>query len=196
MEGSMGTRGTAVLRHHRFDIDEYHRMIEAGILTENDRVELIDGEIVEMTPIGSPHAGCVDALTRALVLGLGESAWVRIQNPVTIAPHSEPEPDVVVARARSEGYASSHPEPGDVLLLIEIGDSSVTFDRGIKVPLYARAGIREVWLVDLTEGAIDAHREPGAEDYARCERVTGGVLSPLAFPDLELPVAAILPVAD
>jgi Uma2 family endonuclease len=185
-----------VLRHHRFDVDEYHRMIDAGILTEDDRVELIDGEIVEMTPIGSRHAACVDALNRALVLGLGESAWVRIQNPVTITPHSEPEPDVVVARARSEGYSNAHPEPDDVLLLIEIGDSSASFDREVKLPLYARAGIREIWLVNLTRCAIEVHREPGAEGYARCERVTGGALSPLAFPDLVLPLETILPAAD
>lgn len=185
-----------VLRRRRFDVDEYHRMIDAGVLTTDDRVELIDGEIVQMTPIGSRHAGCVDSFNRALVLALGDSAWVRIQNPVTIAPHSEPEPDVVVARSRAAGYSGSHPGPEDVLLLIEIADSSLPFDRTTKLPLYAGAGIPEVWLVDLVEDAVEVHREPQDAGYTRCTRVTEGSLTPANLPKLELPVATILPPAD
>lgn len=185
----------AVLSHRRFDVAEYHRMIEAGILTKDDRVELIEGEIVEMTLIGSRHSGCIDSLTRTLVLHLGESAWVRIQNPVTIGCHSEPEPDVVVARARPGGYSDAHPGPEDVLLLIEVADTSVPFDRGIKLPLYARAGIPEFWLVDLTRDAIEVYREPEGDGYAHRESVTAGSLGPLTVPGLELSVATVLPPA-
>lgn len=183
-----------MLSRRRFDVEQYHRMIQAGILAEDDRVELIDGEIVEMTPIGSRHAACVDALTYAFVSALGGAARVRIQNPVTLGDHSEPEPDVVVARPREDHYARSHPVAAEVLLLIEVADRSLLFDRQAKLPLYARSGIREVWIVDLTADVLEVYREPDEGRYAVRERFTGGTVSPLAFPGLQLEVAEILPV--
>lgn len=185
-----------MLSRHRFDVDQYHRMIREGILTEDDRVELIDGEIVEMTPIGSRHAACVDALTYVFVSALGRAARVRIQNPVTLGGYSEPEPDVVLARPREDDYARSHPTTEEVLLLIEVADRSLLFDRQAKLPLCATAGVREVWIVDLTADALEVFRQPDEGRYEVAERLTRGTVSPLAFPDLDIEIAAILPATS
>lgn len=182
-----------VLSRRRFDVDEYHEMARAGILTPDDRVELIDGEIVQMTSIGSRHAACVDILARTFVLALRESAHVRVQNPVRLDRFSEPEPDVALLRSRADSYAGAHPTPADVLLLIEVADASLPFDQRIKVALYAAAGIPEVWIVDLVSDVLEIYRDPRAEGYAREERVVSGPVAVEALPDLELELAAILP---
>lgn len=191
----MSTGAQAVLSRHRFHVDEYHRMIEAGILTRNDRVELLDGEIVEMTPIGSRHVSCVGRLNRLLVMTLGERAFVSPQGAVTISDWSEPEPDIAVCRARPDDYATAVPATADTLLLVEVADTSLRKDRLAKLPLYAAAGVPEVWIVDLTADAIEVYREPDGSEYASREVVTTGTIAPVAFGDLELEVARILPVA-
>lgn len=171
----------------RFTVDEFYRMAEAGILSEDDRVELIDGEIVEMVPIGSHHAHSVDRLTSLLVKRADDRAVVRVQNPVRLDVYSEPQPDFALLRPRS--YASGHPGPEDVFLIIEIMQTSADYDRRIKIPLYARAGIREVWLVDLPAGRIEVHRNPAATGYAEVEsRGPGDRLAPLLLPALTLTV--------
>ena len=168
-------------------------MGEAGILREDDRVELIDGEIVETTPIGSRHAACVDRLTRFLVRLVGDRAIVRVQNPATIPPHSEPQPDVMLLRPQADFYAAAHPEPRDVLLVIEVADTTLPFDRGVKVPLYARAGVAEVWLIDLTTDSVEVHRHPTGSRYADVgRRARGERLACQAFPDVELSVDDML----
>ena len=173
-----------------FTIEEYHRMAETGILRPHDRVELIDGEILEMSPIGSRHSSCVSNLIRVLVLGLGTRAVVSPQNPVQIPVHSEPEPDVAVLRERS--YKISTPTAEDVLLLVEVADTSLRFDRTVKLRLYARAGIPEYWLADAGTETVTLYREPVGETYEHA-RVVGidGTLSPVAFPDLVIHVAAL-----
>lgn len=181
-----------VLRR-RFTVDEYHRMGQAGILREDDRVELIDGEIVEMTPIGSPHAACVTRLSHLLIRALGERVIVSVQNPTSIPPHSEPQPDLMVLRPRADFYARAHPEPRDVLLVVEVADTSVSFDRGVKVPLYARAGITEVWLVDLTTDVVEVYRRPATGRYGVTHRRQRGErLECDAFPELILTVDQVL----
>lgn len=185
---------TTLLTRRRFSVDDYHRMAGAGIFADADRVELILGEIVEMTPIGSRHAGTVNYLVRALSAGLGDRAIVAAQNPVQIGGlDSEPQPDVTVLRPRADFYRDSHPEPGHVLLAIEVADRSAETDRRVKVPLYARAGILEVWLVDLAAGRVETHRDPAPEGY-RTRRVhgRGETAAAAAFPDLALPVDAVL----
>ncbi len=171
-----------------FTIEEYHRMAETGILRPEDRVELINGEILEMSPIGSHHASCVNNLNRALVLGLGMRAVVSPQNPVQIPVHSEPEPDVAVLRPRS--YKTAAPTAEDVLLLIEVAETSLRFDRTVKLALYARAGMPEYWLVDVSAETVTAYRRPAGETYDDV-RIVGvdGSLSPVAFPDLLILVA-------
>lgn len=177
----------------RFTLDEYHRMGEAGILHEDDRVELIRGEIVQMSPIGPPHAAAVAALNRLFVRRIGDRGTVWPQNPVVILPDSEPQPDVVLLRPRADGYRGGHPRPDDILLLVEIADTSLRYDRTVKLPLYAAAHVREVWIVDVSGEAIDVYREPAAESYRRHERIARGAsLAPEAFPDLTLQIAEIL----
>jgi len=153
------------LQRRRFTADEYHRMAEAGVLREDDHVELVDGEIVEMTPIGSRHAACVDRLT-LLVQRCAEGRGIlRVQGPIRLDAHSEPEPDLAVLRGRTDFYASAHPGPGDVLLVVEVSDASLAYDRDIKVGLYARAGIPETWLVDLQNERVDVFSQPAPQGY-------------------------------
>jgi len=176
-----------------FTVVEYHRMSEAGIFSEDDRVELIEGEIVEMTPIGSRHAAVVNRLNRLCSRGVGERAVVSIQNPIRLGEHSEPQPDVTLLRPRPDFYAASHPGPLDVLLVVEVAETSAAYGRAVKVPLYARAGIPEVWLVDLAEGQIEVSRHPSPQGYQEVRTVRRGeALAPLALPELTLAVGAIL----
>ncbi len=155
---------------HRLNVDEYHRMGEAGILHEDDRVELIDGELIDMAPIGQDHAATVNRLTRALVMAFGEQAIVSVQNPVRLNRFNEPRPDFAVFRPRADFYATGErPGPADTLLVIEVADSSLRYDRGVKLPLYARSGIPEVWIVDLRRRMVDVHRAPGEDGYATVE---------------------------
>ena len=178
----------------RFTVAEYYAMAEAGILTEDDRVELIDGVIVEMAPVGSRHLGCVNCYTRELSEAVGRRAIVQVQSPVRLDDNTEPQPDVVLLRYQADGYASGHPGPRDVLLLIEVADSSVGYDRNEKLPRYARAGIPEVWLTLLPEDVVEAHTEPTDNGYRVTRRFRAGdVLRPGCFEDIEIPVAAILP---
>jgi uncharacterized repeat protein (TIGR03803 family) len=156
----------SVYERHRITLDEYHRMAKAGVFDAQARIELIDGELIEMAPIDPPHASTVDRITHRLVMRLGERAWVRCQNPVTLRPASEPQPDLVLARRESHNYCDRDPEPADTLLAIEVSKSSLRFDRKIKVPLYARSGIRELWLVNVVDDELAAYREPADAWYA------------------------------
>lgn len=158
--------GSVVLTRHRLDVDEYYRMAEAGILGEDDRIELIDGELIDMAPIGDDHAWTVVALNEALVLAFAGRAMVSPQNPVRLDRYNEPQPDFAVFRARPDKYRTGERAgPADVLLLIEVADSSLRFDRSVKLPLYARAGIAEVWIVDLKRRVLNAYRRPAGDGY-------------------------------
>ena len=181
------------IARRRFTVAEYHRMAEAGILRYKERVELIEGEIVDMTPIGRRHMACVDRLTRFFVRGVGDEAIVRVQGSLRLHEHSEPEPDLVILRPRADFYAESDAGPADALLIVEVADTSEHYDRQVKVPLYARAGIPEVWVVDLTAATVTAYRGPSATGYTEAIVATGtDELSPLAFPELSLSAARIL----
>jgi Uma2 family endonuclease len=181
------------VRRRRFTLDEYHRMGELGILHEEDRVELIHGEIIHLTPIGPPHAWTVARLAQRLAREVGDRAVVWPQNPVEVSSDTEPQPDVVLLRLRPEGYGRAHPRPEDVLLLVEVADTSLRYDRAVKLPLYAAAAIPEVWIVDVAGGAVEVYREPAPAGYRRTERVgPAGRLAATAFPDLVVSVADIL----
>lgn len=177
-----------------FTVAEYHRMAEAGILSEDDRVELIEGEIVEMAPIGSRHAGHVNRLNRLFSQWAGDQAIVSVQNPVRLGEHSEPQPDLALLKPRSDFYAQSHPGPEDVLLVVEVAETSADYDREVKVPLYARFGVPEVWLVDLAGEGIEVYRQPSPQGYQEARTVRRGeaVAPLLLLPDLPLAVDAIL----
>ncbi len=182
------------LKRRRFTVEEYDRMAQAGILGEDDRVELISGEVLEMTPIGRRHASCVARLVHLFDQALGGSAVIWPQNPVHLSEHSEPQPDLAVLHARADFYAAGHPVPEDVFLLVEVAESSTDPDRRVKVPLYAAGGIPEVWLIDLEQETVTVYRHPAPDGYrtARVFRRTEQV-SPAAFPHRSFDVDDILP---
>ena len=176
-----------------FTVAEYDRMVQAGILQEDDRVELIEGEIVEMAPIGSRHASCVDRLTQLLSDQVRLRAILRVQNPIRLGERSEPQPYIALLRPRPDFYAQAHPGPEDILLVVEVADTSAEGEREVKIPLYARAGIPEAWLVDLGGECIEVCRNPSVQGYQVVQRIGRGQrLSPQVWPDLELVVDDIL----
>src|SRR5262249_30023749 len=148
------------VQRRRLTVAEYARMVAAGILAEDERVELIDGEVYVMSPIGSLHASMVDRLTRLLVLRCAQAAIVRVQSSIQLNDYTEPEPDFAVLQPRDDFYAHAHPRAADVLLVVEVADTSLTYDRGEKLPRYALAGIPEVWLIDLNERVVEQYTQP------------------------------------
>ena len=176
------------------DVDAYHGMAAAGILRPEDRVELIGGELVWMASLGGPHIGCVMALTRMLVPLLSGRAEVSIQSSVRLDRYNEPQPDVAVLRPRADRYRGNPPPLAeDVMLLIEVADSSLRMDREVKAPLYARHRIPEYWIVDLAGGAVLVHRDPSPEGYRTVREARAGeVLAPVLLPEVALAVADIL----
>jgi Uma2 family endonuclease len=173
------------ITRHSFTVAEYQRMGQVGIFSEDDRVELVCGEIIEMSPIGEPHAACVGRLTQETILMLLRSAIVWVQNPVVLDGYSEPQPDVAVLRPRADFYGQAHPGPEDVLLVIEVSDTTLGYDRKIKVPLYARSGIPETWIVNLPEERIEVYADPAGgiyqaiNSYSRGEEVQSHTLASL-----------------
>jgi len=177
----------------RFTIYEYHQMADAGILGEREPVELLDGDIVRMSPIGLRHMAIVDRLNMLLARRLGRRVIVRVQGPIVLDDHSEPQPDVTLLAPRSNFYDHAHPRPPDVLLVIEVMQTSRSYDRTLKLPLYARKHVSEVWLVDLKADVVDVHRRPTASGYRDHQRlVRGKRIAPLAFPRVFFRVADIL----
>lgn len=182
---------TAIRKPRAFTVSEYHALVPAGVLGENDRVELIRGQILPMSPIGSRHANAVDRLSRLFILRVGENVTVRIQNPIRIDNHSEPEPDLALV-VRKEVYAARHPRPDEVLLVIEVADATLDFDRQVKRALYAEAGLPEYWIVNLAEEGLEVYRAPGAKGYAEAMTLARGDESSLAA----LPQAGAFDVAE
>jgi hypothetical protein len=195
----MDTAETTLLPDHpwvprrRLTATEYHQMAEAGILHEDDRVELIEGELLAMAPIGSEHNGATDWLARALIRAIGDRGIVRVQGSIRLDDQTEPQPDFAVLRPRPDFYRKSPPTPPDILLLIEIADSSLRFDRAIKRPLYARHAVPEYWIVDLPGQAVEVHRTPTQHGYASAARLgPERALTIEALPDVTISVAELL----
>ena len=187
---------TVEIRRRRFTVEEYYRMAEVGILGPEERVELIEGDIVEMSPIGTHHAACVAALNRRLVQAAGDRALLSPQNPVRLLEDTEPQPDIVLLRPPEHLYWERHGGPADTLLVVEVSETSYRYDRRVKVPLYARAGVSEVWIVDLNRGAVEIFRDPRDRGYASEFRVErGATIAPAALPDASIIVSEILPPA-
>jgi Uma2 family endonuclease len=177
----------------RFTLEDLERMVEAGIVSVDERVELIGGEVVEMMAIGHRHAACVNRLNRLFAVGLGERAVVAVQNPVRLQAVEGPQPDLTIARPRADFYATGHPTPDDILLLVEVGDTSLPYDRATKVPLYARHGVRELWLVDLSAEIVEVHRRPARDGYLDVRRLQrGDSIAPEALSDFRVMIEAIL----
>jgi Uma2 family endonuclease len=177
----------------RFNVDDYHRMAKAGILDRGPRVELIDGEIIEMSPIGHRHSVCVTRANALFVQAFGNRGVIRPQLPLQLTDWTEPQPGVVVFKPRSDYYAGKKPAPKDVLFLVEVSDTTLSFARRVKLPGYAAASIQEVWIEDLPHDVLHVYREPGTQSYKTVLKFRpSDVVSPLAFPEIEFRVDELL----
>ena len=183
----------------RFTVSEYHQMGEAGILSEDDRVELIDGVIIQMNPQRSRHSAVINQITwQFYQLVPKEKALLRIQTPILLTDSTEPEPDLAMVKPRADVYVKAHPSPGDVLLLIEVSDTTLEYDKEVKLPRYAASGIPEVWVVNLVDDTIEVYRDPlklpdGTAIYrTRTDCVKGETLAPQAFSSLKIAVDEVL----
>jgi Uma2 family endonuclease len=185
---------SAVMQRRRFSVEEYYGMGEAGILKPDERTELIEGEIYIMPPIGPGHAAGGSRAARSFHRRLGDRAVVRSRNPIRLSNDSEPQPDIVLARPDFDRYRAAHPRPEDIYLVVEVSDTTLATNRDVKLPLYARAGIPEAWLMNLRDDRIEVYRDPAPEGYRSITLVPrDGAVTPLAFPDVTIPCAELLP---
>jgi Uma2 family endonuclease len=168
-------------RRHRLSVADYYRMAEVGILAPDARVELIDGEIIDMAPIGSRHNATVNRLAEILKRAAGDAVIVQAQGSISLGAFSEPEPDIALLRRRGDFYWSAQPGAADILLIVEVAGSSLAYDRDVKLPLYARHGIPEVWLIDIETQRLKRYRRPSRSGYALADE-----------PDIRMP----LPIAS
>lgn len=183
-----------IISRHKLSIDDYHRMGDADILHEDSHVELIEGELIDMAPIGSLHSSIVIKLSMMLSQQVAASAFVSTQNPITLPPNNEPQPDLVLLKPRDDWYSNALPTSTDVLLLIEIADTSIEYDRQVKLPLYAQHGIQEVWLFDVKERLLEIYRDPGKRGYRKLLRPDKKeIVSPLLVDIVHVPLAEIWP---
>jgi len=191
----MATMPGELMTRHRLTVDDYHQMAESGILGPDDSVELIAGEVLDMSPVGSLHAALVRALGRWLTDSVGQKAIVAVQDPVHLDHSSEPQPDIALLKPRVDYYATAHPGPADTLLIVEVAESSLAYDLGVKVPLYARHGIPEVWVIDAATRNTHRFRGPRPEGYAEQVMITPEEpLACLAMPGATTTLAAALPL--
>jgi Uma2 family endonuclease len=183
-----------LIKRKLFTVHDYHRMGDAGILRAEDRVELIYGEIVAMSPIGNPHNAAVDRATRAFVHATGDNAIVRVQGSVRLNLYNEPEPDVVLLKPQEDFYAKSGAGPADVLLIVEMADSSLKYDRKVKARLYADMGIAEYWVADLNARCIFAYSDRQSKSYRLIQQFRpGDIIAPELLPECKIPVDSLLP---
>lgn len=181
-------------RKHLLTVEEYYRMTEVGLLAPDARVELIEGEIIDMVPTGSRHSRAVSHLARLLTLAVGDLGIVRTQDAIRLSRRSEPQPDITLVAPRADEYGAAHPTPADVLLIIEVSDSTLRYDREVKLPLYARHGIREVWIVDLQNGELRFYRNPRDDRYMEqtATRQPGNTKL-VALPGIQVDLSRLLP---
>lgn len=168
---------------HLFSVEEFHKLAEIGLLGEDARVELIEGELINMAPIGNRHAFAVNRLTRLMTVSAAGRCYISVQNPIVLGSHSEPEPDLVLASLPEGKYAAAHPGSKDILLVIEVADTTIEYDRRVKIPLYAEHGIVEAWLFDLTQKQLEIYLEPSADGYRRILKPARDALVSPSFVD-------------
>ncbi len=180
------------LARHQLTVGEYYRMAEVGLLRPDARTELIEGEVIDMAAIGTRHASTVTRLMRLFELTAAERAVVSVQNPLRLGDRSEPEPDLMLLVPREDFYASAHPVPADVWLLVEVSDTTLRYDTEIKLPLYAQHGVPEVWVFDLENAVLRRYRQPAGDAYTMVETLARpGLLVPDAAPALALDLGAV-----
>ncbi len=183
----------APIARRRFTVAEYERMAEAGVFGPDERIELLDGEVVEMAPIGPPHSSRVDRCNAYVGRAFGVGVIIRVQNPLHLSDLSMPEPDLTVLGHRDDFYGTRHPTVADVLLLIEVGDTSARFDREVKLPLYATAAVVEVWLLDVKARTVSVCTDPHEGTYRSIVQVgPGEILRPIALPNAAIAAADVL----
>jgi Uma2 family endonuclease len=188
----MSATAEDLYQRYRFSVDEYLRMGEAGILTEDDRVELIDGEIIDTPPIGIAHTSSVNRIGNKLKEQAGKQVILSMHNPLRIGDFSLPQPDITLLRPREDFYVSAYPVPEDVILLVEVAESSVRYDREKKLPLYAAAGVRESWLVNIPARTLTIHREPSPDGYRSVTMADDlNRVAPAALPDCCIDLAGL-----
>ncbi|OCQ90722.1 hypothetical protein BCD67_03115 [Oscillatoriales cyanobacterium USR001] len=184
---------TIVATRKKFTVEEYHKLGEVGILGLDDRTELIDGDIIFMSPMGTRHASCIDRLLEIFFLGLGKRATITSQTPIRLNGRLEPQPDLSILKRREGSYRESPPQSQDIYLLIEVADTTIDNDRNVKSVLYGKAGIIELWIVDIEADLIEVYRNPSINGYESVQQFRRGEsISPIAFPDLVIGVDAIL----
>ncbi len=182
-----------LLNRHRLTVDEYYRMAEAGVLAPDARVELIEGEIVDMAPIGSRHGSAVKRMLHLLTAAVGDRAIVSVQDPLRLSERSEPQPDLMLLAPRADFYKGAHPTAADVLLLVEVSDTTARYDRGVKQQLYARHGVAEVWIVDLDDRVLRTYRGPRGDSYTEVmETAHPTTLSPQALSGVVIDASQLL----
>jgi Uma2 family endonuclease len=181
------------IERYRLSSDVFHEMIEKGILGEDERVELIEGGLITMSPIDSEHMGVVNQLAETLIRQLERRALVGVQCPIHLDDHSEPQPDLILLTPRNDFYKRSLPRPADILLVIEVADSSLAYDRTVKMPLYANAGVPEAWIVNLIDRWIEVYRDPSPAGYTTLLKILSGKsVAPQAFADVVVSVGELL----
>ena len=184
---------TVQLLRRKFTVEQFHKMAESGILNEDDRVELIRGEIIEMAAIGTKHACCVRRVDKVLHRRLNDEVIISVQNPIGLDDNSEPQPDIALLKPREDDYLLAHPQPKDVFLIIEVADSTIKYDREVKIPLYAEQGVVEVWLVDINEECVEVYQQPVNGIYQKVEKFSRGEsLIIQALDDVNITVDEIL----
>lgn len=181
----------ASARRHKLDVRDFHRMAAAGILAEDDRVELIEGALFDMAPIGSRHAAVVARLAKLLIAAAGERYLVFVQNPLRLSGDSEPQPDLSLLKPRANDYWDALPQAPDALLVIEVADSSLDYDRDRKIPLYGKCGVPEAWLVDVLRREISVYRNAGADGYGTVEVMAAGSIAPECSPEIVVSLPAL-----
>ena len=173
-------------------VEQYEQMVQAGVFPEDDRIELIEGQMINMSPIGASHSGQVKGLNRLLAKYVTEAALISIQDPIRL-PQSEPQADLALLKPKDDFYAGGHPAASDVLLVVEVSDTTADYDLNVKIPLYGRSGIAEAWLIDLASRSIEVYRGPSRAGFREKQTYApGDELAPLALPDVRLGVAEIL----
>lgn len=189
--------GAGTLPHHRITVTEFGRMVDAGVFHPEARLELIDGKVLEKPLANPPHAYAVAELTRQLILVLNDQAYVHPEGDAVLDDYSQPIPDVTIAPLPGKQWSRRHPVGPELLLAVEVGDSTIRLDRGVKLPIFARTGVAETWIVDINKRVIDVFTKPTDEGYTSTERFEPGqVVTPGAFPDVQIPVEDLLPNPD
>ena len=182
---------SAVTRH-RISVDDFYRMAEVGILRQDNRLELIEGDIIDMAPIGSVHAATVKRLAKLFMDAVGNSSIVSVQDPVRLDVYSEPQPDIALLRPRDDYYRDAHPQCGDVLLIVEVAETSLAYDQGTKVPLYARHDIPEVWVLDVRGNQLHIYRQPERDNYQVVETLSQAtIVAPTRLPKVTISLKSL-----